>query len=107
MANSRLWIEQRDAVEIEPATGSPLAARVANLKAIKQWVASAVERLPRKARIRFAVSFAIATAENYWREIQRGNQKIWPLRKAFAELGPLSLDDNSKWIARTLGRAAA
>lgn len=107
MKDSRHRIELRNEVDVQPAPGSSLAERIANLKATKQWVARMVERLSRKARIRFAVSFATAAVESYWGEIQRGHSKSWPLRRAFEEVGPVSLDDGSRWIARNLGRAAA
>jgi len=107
MTDTRQWIRQGDTVEVEASTDRCLSARIEQLRATKQVVARAAERLPRRARIRFAVNFAIATIENYWREIQRDHPEVWPLPEQFTDLDAPSLDEGSRWMARTLGHAAA
>lgn len=95
-----------DTAEAETFTSSDFSDRIEQLRATKLVVARAAERLSRRARIRFAVSFAVTAVEHYWGEVQ-GNQDAWPPPTHFTELGPLSLDEGSRWLAKSLGHAAA
>jgi adenine-specific DNA-methyltransferase len=63
--------------------------------------------LSRRARIRFATSFVVAALHEYWRAIQGDSTERWPALEPLSDLGRLSLDDGSRWIAVTLGRTAS
>jgi len=103
MTDCRQRVTRDNAVVAETST----SAHIERLRAVKQSVARVAEGLSRKARLRFAVGFAITTVEHYWRQIQQHFPRTWPLREQFTDLDLLPLDDSSAWLARTLGHAAA
>jgi adenine-specific DNA-methyltransferase len=107
MADKRHWATRDRNADITALSNPEVSARIAHLRAIKQSVAKASERLAKKARIRFAASFAIDSLEEYWNEIQCDQSRVWPLRPPFEELVLPKLDESSKWLAKKLGRAAA
>lgn len=86
---------------------SRATGRIEELRAIKRSVSLTAERLSRRARIRFAVDFAVAAVEHYWHEIQRAAPDVWSPPDRFAGFDVRPLDDTSRWMAETLGRAAA
>jgi adenine-specific DNA-methyltransferase len=107
MTDKRRGARQDRTADAAASSHLPISAHIKQLRAIKQSVARAAEHLSRKPRIRFSVTFAMATIEAYWSEIQRGHLEVRPLRRPFEELVLPKLDDSSKWIAGTLGRTAA
>jgi adenine-specific DNA-methyltransferase len=106
MTDPRFWGRHDGTAETEAGTDPLLSARIKELRASKQWVVRAAERLGRRARIRFAVNFVAATVEEYWREIQ-AHDSAWPLPAPLGDFTIAPLDEGTQWVARTLGRAAA
>ncbi len=77
------------------------------LRAGKIQAARQARGLTAKRRTTFAAAFAAAVVGRYWKAIQAGCDKPWPLPTFPAEPDPRRLTEEAKWLAGAIGRAAA
>lgn len=77
------------------------------LRAGKVIVEKHARRLNDNRRKLFAIAFTSCVVAHYWREIQSEYDRAWPLPSPFVESDVNVLPTEFKWLAESLGRAAA
>ncbi len=93
---------------MEQLTGwSARASAIDILRAGKIQAARQAHGFSEKRRTAFAAAFVAAAVGQYWKVIQLGYDKPWPLPAPFAESDTCALTEEAKWLARAIGRAAA
>ena len=78
------------------------------LRAGKGFVARRAEHVGARRRAGFAGAFAARVIARYWKAIQVGCETRWPLPSTLgAGVEHVDLDDETDWLAGTIGQAAA